>query len=89
VAIAKAKRDKFQSDQFPQAKNSRWAWWVEVVTRQPYCTYYFGPFQSLQEAKLVQPGYIEDLEQEGAKEIVSQIKWCSPKELTLLEEKPA
>jgi len=42
------------------------AWWVEVVTEQPNCTYYFGPFASAKEAKLAQPGYIEDLLEEEA-----------------------
>ena len=42
------------------------AWWLEVVTEQPKCTYYFGPFVSAKEAELAQPGYIEDLHHEEA-----------------------
>ncbi|HEY9748029.1 MAG TPA: DUF1816 domain-containing protein [Allocoleopsis sp.] len=62
------------------------AWWVEVVTAQPKCTYYFGPFTSAEEAKRAEPGYVEDLEKEGSKGIVAQVKWCQPKELTIAEE---
>lgn len=62
------------------------AWWVEVVTAQPKCTYYFGPFASAEEAKRDEPGYVEDLEKEGSKGIAAQVKWCQPKELTIAEE---
>jgi hypothetical protein len=62
------------------------AWWVEVVTAQPKCTYYFGPFATSQEAKRAESGYVEDLEKEGSKGIVVQVKWCQPKELTIAEE---
>lgn len=57
-------------------------WWVEIVTTFPNCTYYFGPFASLQEADFAQIGYFEDLKQEGAKGISLQIKQCKPKILT-------
>lgn len=63
------------------------AWWIEVVTAQPYCTYYFGPFASAHEAELSQAGYLKDLEQEGAKGITAQIKWCKPSKLTIAEDK--
>ena len=36
-------------------------WWLEIITKEPYCIYYFGPFDSLKEAQLEQGGYIEDL----------------------------
>ncbi len=62
------------------------AWWVEIVTEQPSCTYYFGPFVSTQEAQWFLPGYVEDLEQEGHQKIRPQIKQCQPKNLTLFEE---
>jgi len=35
------------------------AWWVEIHC-WPCCTYYFGPFESVEEAVLAQPGYIEE-----------------------------
>ncbi|MBV9388620.1 MAG: DUF1816 domain-containing protein [Chroococcidiopsidaceae cyanobacterium CP_BM_ER_R8_30] len=47
--------------------------------------YYFGPFVNLQEAQHFLPGYVEDLEQEKARDIRSQIKLCQPKELTVLQ----
>lgn len=62
------------------------AWWVEIVTAQPKCTYYFGPFVSAEEAKRAESGYVEDLEKEGSKGIAVQVKWCQPQELTIVEE---
>jgi len=44
-------------------------WWVKVTTAEPSCIYYFGPFSNEQEALQASPGYIEDLEQEGAQRI--------------------
>ncbi|WP_416673841.1 DUF1816 domain-containing protein [Egbenema bharatensis] len=61
------------------------AWWVEVATESPRCTYYFGPFLTAKEAQATQSGYIEDLEQEGAKGIRVEVKRCKPKELTIEE----
>ncbi|HBE19878.1 MAG TPA: hypothetical protein DEG17_19000 [Cyanobacteria bacterium UBA11149] len=59
------------------------AWWVEISTTQPQVIYYFGPFDSFEEAKDFQGGYIEDLEEEGAIGITVEIKWCSPDNLTI------
>jgi Domain of unknown function (DUF1816) len=59
------------------------AWWIEVVTTQPHCTYYFGPFTDAQEAKVEMPGFIEDLEGEFAQEIQIQVKHCKPEQLTI------
>lgn len=68
------------------------AWWVEIVTESPSCTYYFGPFGSAKEAEAEKAGYIEDLEQEGAKGIKVTVKRCRPAQLTVFddaaEEKP-
>ncbi len=61
-------------------------WWVEIVTTQPSCTYYFGSFSSQQEAERAQSGYLEDLAHEGAEGIAVQIKQCQPKDLTICEE---
>lgn len=63
-----------------------WAWWVEIVTQNPRCTYYFGPFLSSKEADAAKAGYVEDLEQEGAQGIVVQIKRCKPNNLTISED---
>jgi hypothetical protein len=62
------------------------AWWVEIITEHPSCTYYFGPFLSHREAQDAEAGYEEDLRQEGAQHISVQIKRCQPVELTLSED---
>lgn len=62
------------------------AWWVEVVTDTPRCTYYFGPFVDAKEAQSAQSGYIEDLEQEGAKVIRVTVKRFKPSKLTIVAE---
>ncbi|NJL45557.1 MAG: DUF1816 domain-containing protein [Leptolyngbyaceae cyanobacterium SM2_3_12] len=63
------------------------AWWVEIQTTLPACTYYFGPFDSEAEAQAMKGGYIEDLEQEGAQNIRSVVQHCSsPAQLTIADE---
>jgi hypothetical protein len=62
------------------------AWWVEITTDSPRCVYYFGPFLSSQEAETEQPGYVEDLKQEGAQGIVVTIKRCKPTQLTIFDD---
>ncbi|HBB32955.1 MAG TPA: hypothetical protein DDZ80_18585 [Cyanobacteria bacterium UBA8803] len=59
------------------------AWWVEISTTEPAVIYYFGPFDSLEEAKSSQGGYIEDLQAEDAQGIAVDIKWCRPDNLTI------
>ncbi|MCT7963089.1 DUF1816 domain-containing protein [Laspinema sp. D1] len=63
-----------------------WAWWVEIATDNPRCTYYFGPFLSKTEAETAKNGYIEDLEQESAQGISFAVKRCKPSDLTVYEE---
>jgi hypothetical protein len=63
------------------------AYWVEIVTEYPRCTYYFGPFVSYQEARMAQGGYIEDLQQEKAQGIAVIIKRTKPVALTIFDEK--
>ncbi|MBD1939621.1 DUF1816 domain-containing protein [Microcoleus sp. FACHB-68] len=62
------------------------AWWVEIITCQPACTYYFGPFITAKDAELSQNGYIEDLEQEKAQGIAVKIKQCQPMDLTICQD---
>ena len=62
------------------------AWWVEVVTATPRCTYYFGPFMTAAEANTAKVGYIEDLEHEGAQGINVVVKRCKPGNLTIAED---
>ncbi len=62
------------------------AWWVEVKTDNPRCTYYFGPFLNAKLAEVSQAGYVADLEQEGAQGINISIKRCKPTKLTVSED---
>lgn len=61
-------------------------WWIEIVTANPCCTYYFGPFVSEKQAQLSCSGYIEDLKQEEAQILTINIKRCQPEELTISDE---
>lgn len=65
------------------------AWWVEITTASPRCTYYFGPFQNSEEAGAACPGYVEDLESEQAQGIQINIKYCKPDVLTVFDEEAA
>lgn len=62
------------------------AWWVEVSTQNPRCTYYFGPFLNGAEAQAASQGYVEDLETEGAQGITVNVKKCKPENLTIAED---
>lgn len=62
------------------------AWWVEISTAEPRCTYYFGPFHNSEEAVAAYPGYVEDLESEQAQRIETNIKYCKPDVLTVFDE---
>ena len=57
-------------------------WWVEILTTEPRCLYYFGPFDNADEARFHQAGYLEDIQEEGAQGIAVQIKQCQPQILT-------
>ncbi|NJO80047.1 MAG: DUF1816 domain-containing protein [Cyanobacteria bacterium RM1_2_2] len=63
------------------------AWWIEVKTESPSCTYFFGPYGSAREAEAAQAGFIEDLEQEGARNIQAEVKRCRPTQLTIFDER--
>jgi hypothetical protein len=63
-----------------------WAWWVEIATQSPRCTYFFGPFLSAKEAKTASNGYMEDLQQEGAQGIAVNVRRCKPAKLTIFDE---
>jgi hypothetical protein len=62
------------------------AWWVEIITQNPRCTYYFGPFINSVEATLASKGYVEDLELEGAQGIIVNVKRCKPNILTIADD---
>jgi hypothetical protein len=72
--------------EFSKSTANELAWWVKIVTETPYCTYFFGPFDSAGEAKQNQPGYIEDLQQEGAQGIGVFILQDRPETLTIYDE---
>ncbi len=61
------------------------ACWIKINTSQPSCTYYFGPFLTVIEAKNAKAGYIEDLTNEGSSGIEVEIKRCKPTELTIFD----
>jgi hypothetical protein len=61
------------------------AWWIEVITEEPKCIYYFGPFSSSYDAQASSDGYLEDLEQEKAQVINVDIKRGQPRQLTIFE----
>jgi hypothetical protein len=61
-------------------------WWAKILTINPKCTYYFGPFETNKEAHIAYPGYVEDLDIEGAKGIVIVVERCQPNILTICEE---
>lgn len=62
------------------------AWWVEIKTTKPQCTYYFGPFDNEKEAHLFHYGYVEDLIEEKAHGISVEIKRLQPQTLTIEED---
>ncbi len=62
------------------------AWWVKVKTDSPHCTYYFGPFLNRRQAENEKPGYLEDLQFEGAQGIEASTKRCKPTKLTVYDE---
>jgi hypothetical protein len=63
------------------------AWWVEITTENPRCTYYFGPFPSLSVAQSHKGGYVEDLQNEGAQNITVTVKRCKPNKLTIYDDR--
>jgi hypothetical protein len=60
-------------------------YWIEIKTKNPTCTYYFGHFEHSLAAKLMQQGYIKDLVDESAIVTSVKIKRCQPKQLTTIE----
>lgn len=60
--------------------------YVKIITVKPKCVYYFGPFDSQNEAIESQSGYIENLTKEEARGISIEIEQDRPKSLTVAEE---
>ena len=65
---------------------NRFPWWIKIQTAIPQCTYYFGPFDSSQEAQTYELGYLEDLTMEQAEGIITEIEQTQPLVLTIFEE---
>ncbi|MGB3787261.1 MAG: DUF1816 domain-containing protein [Phormidesmis sp.] len=63
-------------------RNATQPWWVKIQTQAPECTYYFGPFDSKKEAESLQPGYVNDLVQEGAQDLKLVLEKTRPVNLT-------
>jgi Domain of unknown function (DUF1816) len=62
----------------------RQAWWIEILTAQPNCTYYFGPFAGAGEAEVASKGFVDDLESEFAQDIKIKIdRHSQPDRLTI------
>ena len=59
------------------------AWWIEVVTQNPACRYYFGPFLTARDAEDEKLGYLEDLEAEGSQVSAVFTKRCKPSKITI------
>ena len=60
-------------------------YWIEIKTRNPSCTYYFGHFNSPLAAELMKQGYIQDLIDEDAIVVSVKTKQCQPDNLTIYE----
>lgn len=73
----------FPSFRFPVSRILRRPWWIKIQTQSPACTYYFGPFESEAEAERSKPDYVNDLLQEDAQGITTEIKQIRPKTLTI------
>lgn len=68
-------------------KREKLPYWLKISTKVPRCIYYFGPFDSSLEAKILQAGYIEDLIEENAQGIHVELEQCPhPPELTICED---
>jgi diguanylate cyclase (GGDEF)-like protein len=66
-------------------KQLKMCWWVKIHTVIPCVTYFFGPFDSLEEAEQNHWGYIEDLMAEKAFGITFEFQKAQPKALTLID----
>lgn len=65
--------------------NNDLPYWIEIKTKNPSCTYYFGHFNHPLAAKLMKQGYIQDLIEEEAIITSIKLKRCEPENLTIVE----
>jgi hypothetical protein len=73
-------------DQLQNSSIYELGWWIEILTAQPLCLYYFGAFTSHQEVQQLQAGFIEDLLLESATILSANIRFCQPSQLTLTRD---
>ena len=82
LSIQPLNNNNVSSSPVDQKRDSILPWWVKILSTHPYCVYYFGPFNSQQEAEANQNGYIQDLEGEGNQGITVEILQAEPTILT-------
>ena len=74
----------FQSRRkFMSSNKQAISWWIEVFTSNPNYLYYFGPFSSYLDAEWSKYDYIQDLEEEKAIIIGTEITQYQPKRLDI------
>ena len=56
------------------------AWWAKVDTGTPSCTYWYGPFLSKRSLKVNLDAFLNDLSEEGSKDIKHSIVRCKKEE---------
>ena len=64
---------------------SKAPYWIEIQTKNPTCTYYFGHFNHPLAAKIMEQGYIRDLIEEKAIVTSIKLKRENPERLTIIE----
>jgi hypothetical protein len=73
-------------DQLQDSSIYELGWWIEILTAQPLCLYYFGSFTSHQEVQKLKAGFIEDLLLESATILWVDVQFCQPSQLTLTRD---
>jgi len=56
------------------------AWWAKIETAEPSATYWFGPFITKRSLKENMSSFIEDLSDEGSKNITHSFVRCKKEE---------
>ena len=56
------------------------AWWAKIETNQPSTTYWFGPFITKRSLKENMSSFINDLSDEGSKNIKHSLVRCKKEE---------
>ena len=75
--------EKMMDKELQEFELHEFGWWIEILTDKPSYIYYFGDFKTYWEAEWNKSGYVQDLEEEGAKIINIQVEQCKPKQLTI------